>query len=163
MTALRVAPLDETTASDFARLFETHNGVWAAVGAWPFTSRALAAPKTALQNRLEKERRVRVGRAHAILVYDGPACVGWCQFGAAAELPRIKRRRAYSEGLSGPSGLANHVLLRPQQVQAQRSCVFRARRRSTGNRPSRGRTVESYPEGAKIVPSPRPSFITVQS
>jgi GNAT superfamily N-acetyltransferase len=32
-------------------------------------------------------------------VYDGPTCVGWCQFGPAAELPRIKRQRAYREGL----------------------------------------------------------------
>src|SRR5262249_15888983 len=29
------------------------------------------------------------------LVYDGSGCVGWCQFGPAAELPRIKHRRAY--------------------------------------------------------------------
>jgi GNAT superfamily N-acetyltransferase len=31
-------------------------------------------------------------------VYDGPACVGWCQFGPADELPRIKHKRAYLEG-----------------------------------------------------------------
>ncbi|WP_350244997.1 GNAT family N-acetyltransferase [Deinococcus sonorensis] len=43
---------------------------------------------------------VREGRAHAALVYRGPICVGWCQFGSPDELPRIKRRRAYQEGLS---------------------------------------------------------------
>lgn len=56
--------------------------------------------KTAAQNRAEKERRVREGRAHAALVYDGETCVGWCQFGSTDELPRIKHLRAYLEGLS---------------------------------------------------------------
>ena len=44
--------------------------------------------------------RVREGRAHAALVYDGATCVGWCQFGPTDELPRIKHKRAYSEGLT---------------------------------------------------------------
>src|SRR3954465_8385563 len=39
------------------------------------------------------------GAAHAALVYDGARCVGWCQFGPPDELPRIKRRRAYLDGL----------------------------------------------------------------
>lgn len=33
--------------------------------------------------------------------HDG-ICVGWCQFGPAAELPRIKNRRAYEQGLVMP-------------------------------------------------------------
>jgi hypothetical protein len=57
--------------------------------------------RTAQQNRLEKERRVAGGRAHAALVYDGPAAVGWCQFGPAAELPRTKDKRDYLSGLTG--------------------------------------------------------------
>ena len=36
----------------------------------------------------------------AALVYDGPTCVGWCQFGPTEELPRIKHQRAYREGLT---------------------------------------------------------------
>ena len=43
---------------------------------------------------------VRQGTAHAALVYDGTECVGWCQFGPTQELPRIKHRRAYGEGLT---------------------------------------------------------------
>lgn len=76
MTALRVAPLDETTWSDFARLVEMHNGVWGGSGAWPFHPEGVGSTKTARQNPSEKERRVREGRAHAMLVYDGPSCVG---------------------------------------------------------------------------------------
>ncbi|TGT32056.1 GNAT family N-acetyltransferase, partial [Mesorhizobium sp. M4B.F.Ca.ET.169.01.1.1] len=51
-------------------------------------------------NRDAKEARVRDGSAHAALVFDGSACVGWCQFGSTGELPRIKHRRAYEEGLT---------------------------------------------------------------
>ena len=56
--------------------------------------------KTPAQNRAEKESRVREGRAHAALVYDGATCVGWCQFGSPDELPRIKNQRDYREGLT---------------------------------------------------------------
>ena len=47
-----------------------------------------------------KEARVREGRAHASLVFDGPNAVGWCQFGPTAELPNIRSRRSYEEGLA---------------------------------------------------------------
>lgn len=56
--------------------------------------------KTPAQNRTEKECRVNDGTTHAALVYDGANCVGWCQFGSPEELPRIKHRRAYEEGLT---------------------------------------------------------------
>jgi GNAT superfamily N-acetyltransferase len=41
--------------------------------------------------------RVAVGTAHAALVFDGEACIGWCQFGPADELPKIKSRAAYDK------------------------------------------------------------------
>ncbi len=93
MTGLRARPLDETTWSDYAALVERHNGVWG--GCWCMAFHAKGDGK----NRTEKERRVREGRAHAALVYDGATCVGWCQFGSPEELPRIKRRKAYEAGL----------------------------------------------------------------
>jgi hypothetical protein len=51
---------------------------------------------TAEQNRSAKEARVRAGRAHAALVYDGPSVVGWCQFGPTDELPRAPVSEAVS-------------------------------------------------------------------
>lgn len=54
--------------------------------------------KSAELNRTEKEALVRAGRAQAALVYDIVGCVGWCQFGRAPELPRIKNKRAYEAG-----------------------------------------------------------------
>ena len=50
-------------------------------------------------NRAAKEARVRAGTTHAALVLDGDACLGWCQFGSATELPRVKSRRKYEATL----------------------------------------------------------------
>jgi len=98
-TGLSWRPLDETTWSDFARLIEIHNGVWGGCWCMAFHVEGVGRAKTSKQNRIEKECRVREGRAHAALVYDGLVCVAWCQFGSPDELPRIKHRRAYLEGL----------------------------------------------------------------
>jgi GNAT superfamily N-acetyltransferase len=95
----RVKSLDETTWPDFAQLVERHNGVWGGCWCMAFHPEGVGRDRTAAQNRSEKECRVREGRAHAALVYDGATCVGWCQFGPPEELPRIKSRRAYLEGL----------------------------------------------------------------
>jgi GNAT superfamily N-acetyltransferase len=100
MTGLCAKPLDATTWPDFARLVEKHNGVWGGCWCMAFHARDPARTTSVAQNRSEKERRVRDGQAHAALVYDGEAAVGWCQFGPTGELPRIKHARAYREGLT---------------------------------------------------------------
>lgn len=94
MTGFTVRPLDATTWPDFARLVERHNGVWGGCWCMAFHDEG-AGHEGAGQHRADKEARVRSGNAHAALVYDGDTCVGWCQFGSPAELPRIKARRAY--------------------------------------------------------------------
>ena len=93
-------PLDDSTWPDFARLVERHNGVWSGCWCMAFHSEGVGKGKTQEQNRLNKEVRVREGRAHAALVYEGDDCVGWCQFGPTSELPRIKNRRVYESGLA---------------------------------------------------------------
>jgi GNAT superfamily N-acetyltransferase len=102
VTRVHVRPLDETTWPDFARLVERHNGVWGGCWCMAFHPEGVDRTKTPEQNRSEKECRVREGRAHAALVYDDVTCVGWCQFGSPVELPRIKHKRAYLEGLTDP-------------------------------------------------------------
>ena len=99
-TALRARPLEESTWPDFAALVERHNGVWGGCWCMSFHPEAADRTRTAAQNRADKQRRVREGRTHAALVFDGSTCVGWCQFGPTGELPRIKHRRAYEEGLT---------------------------------------------------------------
>lgn len=92
-------PLDAGTWPDFARLVEAHDGVWGGCWCMGFHPKGEGWGKSAELNRAEKEARVREGQAHAALVYDGEQCVGWCQFGVPDELPRIKNRRAYLDGL----------------------------------------------------------------
>lgn len=97
MERFRIRALDASTWPDFARLVERNDGLW---GCWcmAFHAEGIGGAKTAEQSRAEKETRVREGRAHAALVYDDKVCVGWCQFGSADELPRIKQRREYAQG-----------------------------------------------------------------
>ncbi len=66
-----------------------------------FHAEGVGHSKTPLQNHAEKQRRVHEGHAHAALVYNGSTGVGWCQFGPAEELPRIKNKRDYLEGITG--------------------------------------------------------------
>ena len=97
---MTVKPLDETTWPDFAALVERHNGVWGGCWCMSFHQEGFERHRGAAQNRSDKEARVREGRAHAALVFDGETCVGWCQFGPTDELPRIKHQRAYRDGLT---------------------------------------------------------------
>lgn len=92
-------PLNAETWPDFASLVEDHNGVWG--GCWCLGFHDEGAPNvnTPEQRRRLKEARVREGRAHAALVYDGDQCVGWCQFGPTDEVPRINLRKAYNASL----------------------------------------------------------------
>ena len=99
MPTFTTKPLDPTTWPAFAALVERHNGVWS--GCWCMSFHAEGKPNTrsVAQRRCDKETRVREGRAHAALVYDGETCIGWCQFGPTDELPRIKHRRQYEAEL----------------------------------------------------------------
>ena len=95
---LTVNALTTQTWNDFAELVKRHDGVWG--GCWCMSFHSEGVGKTpAAANRSTKEARVKEGRAHAALVYDGSECVGWCQFGPTDELPRIKHRKAYEAGL----------------------------------------------------------------
>lgn len=92
---MRVERLDETTWPAFAALVERHGGIFG--GCWCVGFHPEGC-RTAAENRATKLTRVRAGQAHAALVFDGPDCVGWCQFGPTEELPRIKNRKAYEAG-----------------------------------------------------------------
>jgi GNAT superfamily N-acetyltransferase len=92
-------PLAPETWPAFARLVEKHNGIFG--GCWcisfhlePSEKRHGYAAYRAMKKALVHQRR-----AHAALVFDGPNAVGWCQFGPTAELPNIRSKKAYEEGL----------------------------------------------------------------
>ena len=98
MSDFVVKALDESTWPDFARLVEKHNGVWG--GCWCMAFHEEGVGRSKEIHRAEKEARVREGQAHAALVFVGETAVGWCQFGPTEELPRIKHKKRYFQGLA---------------------------------------------------------------
>ena len=118
----------------------------AAAGASPSTPRASAPGRR--EERAEKECRVREGRAHAALVYDGPTCVGWCQFGpptscraSSTGAPTSKGSAACRSGGSPASSSTRHI-------GAKGSLPPRSRR-SPRDRPARGRNGGELPRGRR--------------
>ncbi|MBS1702096.1 MAG: GNAT family N-acetyltransferase [Armatimonadetes bacterium] len=100
MPEYTVKPLDSSTWPDFASLVERHNGVWGGCWCIGFHQRGTGSYDG---NRSIKETMVREGKTHASLVYDGDLAIGWCQFGPAASLPRIKhRKKIESEPMDAP-------------------------------------------------------------
>lgn len=100
MPGFTIKRLDKTTWPGFAALVERHGGIFG--GCWCLSFHAEGKPGglSVAARCAAKEKRVREGNAHAALVYDGELCVGWCQFGSPDELPRIKNRKTYEEGLT---------------------------------------------------------------
>lgn len=96
----QIKPLDPSTWEAFALLVERNNGVFGGCWCIGFHPEGASKDRTPALNRQRKEERVRAGTAHAALVFLGPDCVGWCQFGSPDEVPRIKSRAAYERGAS---------------------------------------------------------------
>jgi len=88
------------TWDDFAELVEANNGVWGGCWCMGFHPEGLGDRSSATRNRSLKQAHVRQGTVHQVLVYDGKACVGWCQYGSPAELPRINNPKAYLRDLT---------------------------------------------------------------
>ena len=94
-----IKPLDESTWSAFAELVEANGGIFGGCWCMGFHPPDDSHAGDEMPNRLRKLDRVKAGTAHAALVFDGDACLGWCQFGPLDELPRIKSRKEYEKGL----------------------------------------------------------------
>jgi hypothetical protein len=98
--AYTTVALDVETWPLMDALLAAHNGVFG--GCWCLDFHAEGGDKslTPPERREAKRALVERGAAHAALVLDGDACVGWCQFGPTGELPRIKLRRAYERQIA---------------------------------------------------------------
>jgi len=90
-----IKALDRSTWPAFAALVEHNNGIFGGCWCMAFHPEGGDRATQGALNRERKHRRVQSGTAHAALVFDGEECLGWCQFGAPDELPRIKNRAAY--------------------------------------------------------------------
>jgi hypothetical protein len=98
-TGYSTLPLTAETWDDFAELIEANNGVWGGCWCMGFHPEGLDR-SSASHNRKAKQTHVRQGTVRQILVYDRERCVGWCQYGSPAELPRINNQKAYMRELS---------------------------------------------------------------
>jgi len=147
-------PLSEATWPDFAALVERHNGVWGGCWCMGFHEEGVGRHKTPAQNRSEKECRVREGRAHAALVYDGDTCVGWCQFGSPDELPRIKHRRAGRCEQHGARGRVHHRGTAGGRAGANRRSEKWRRRRESRNAANESRVCAAQRHGRRQRRSP---------
>ncbi|MBV9323572.1 MAG: GNAT family N-acetyltransferase [Chloroflexi bacterium] len=96
-----IRSLDASTWEAFADLVERNNGIFG--GCWCMGFHPEMSHTNVAQNRSNKQRRVREGRAHAALVFDENGVPqGWCQYGSPQELPRIKHKRAYEKDAAPP-------------------------------------------------------------
>ncbi|MGH2909743.1 MAG: hypothetical protein ACRDK8_10650 [Solirubrobacteraceae bacterium] len=71
-----IRALDMATWAEFARLAEDHHGVWNGCWCLGFHEEGRNGAHTPAERRVLKQARVREGRAHAALVFDGERCVG---------------------------------------------------------------------------------------
>src|SRR6478672_8504789 len=150
--AYAIKALDETTWDAFATLVERNNGVFGGCWCMGFHPEGVGKETTAKLNRKRKLDRVRAGTAHAALVFGGDDCLGWCQFGSPAELPRIKSRAAYEKGAGEPSDwriACNFVGKGNRRKGVATTALAGALELIAGL----GGTVEGYPEHAGSVPA----------
>jgi len=93
-----------------------------------------------------KEARVLEGRAHAALVFDGPNAVGWCQFGPTEELPNIRSRKVYEEGLRDLPDWRITCFFIDRERRGEGIANFALREALREIARLGGGTVEAYPE-----------------
>jgi GNAT superfamily N-acetyltransferase len=148
-----IKALDETTWDAFAALVDRNNGVFGGCWCLGFHPEGGDKSLTAAQRRQRKLKRVREGTAHAALVFDQDDCVGWCQFGAPDEVPRIKSRAVYEKGQSVPPAwrIACNFVGKGHRRRGVATAALAGALdliAALG-----GGTVEGYPEGAESVPA----------
>lgn len=146
-----VRALDESTWPAFAALVEVNNGVFG--GCWCLGFHLEGAEKGLEDKRERKRLRVVNGDAHAALVFDGDDCVGWCQFGSPAEVPRIKNRRDYDKSGGGSPDwrIACNFVGKGHRRQGVATVALRGALDLIAE--LGGGTVEGYPEPADAVPA----------
>lgn len=153
MQAFTVRALDESTWPAFSELVERNNGVFGGCWCMGFHPEGVGRETTAEQNCERKLERVRAGTAHAALVFDGDDCVGWCQFGAPDEVPRIKSRAAYEKGVTTPPDwrIACNFVGKGHRRQGVATAALEGALDLIAE--LGGGTVEGYPEAADAVPA----------
>jgi GNAT superfamily N-acetyltransferase len=148
-----VKALDESTWDGFAALVERNNGVFGGCWCMGFHPEGVGKETTAALNRKRKLERVRAGTTHAALVFNGNDCLGWCQFGVPAEVPKIKSRPAYEKGVTTPPDwrIACNFVGKGHRRQGVATAALAGALDLIAG--LGGGRVEGYPEGADAVPA----------
>ncbi len=102
--AFTIRELSSRTFSDFEKIAAKQGGCWCMYyqRAKPIRLKS-SDPEWKKINRKDKRALVEKGQSHAVLVYDNETPVGWCQYGAKEELPRIDAGRGYRK-VERPAG-----------------------------------------------------------
>ncbi len=151
--AYRVRPLNALTWPAFAALVEHNNGIFGGCWCIGFHPEGGGTNRTPELNRDRKLARVRAGTAHAALVFRGDDCLGWCQFGSPAELPRIKSRAAYEKGLTSAPDWRIGCCFVGKGLRRQGVAAAALRGALDMIAALGGGVVEGYPETAGAVPA----------
>lgn len=143
---LTSSPLSSQTWPAFARLVEKHGGIFGGCWCISFHLEPGEGKRGAAAYRAMKEARVREGRAHAAFVFDGPSAVGWCQFGPTTELPNIRSKKSYEQGLGKLPDwrITCFFIDRERRGEGIATVALREALREIGR--LGGGTVEAYPE-----------------
>ena len=156
MAAFTTQPLTSATWPQFETLVEAHNGVFG--GCWCIGFHAVSRPgRTYAERREEKRQLVAAGKTHSALVFEGEACVGWCQFGSPAELPEIKNKKNYNATQTGeppPWRITCFFVDRHHRRMGVAATALRGALEQIGQ--LGGGVVEAYPEdlhGNKVSPT----------
>lgn len=142
-------PLTPETWPAFARLVEKHNGIFGGCWCISFHLEPRETRHGAAAYRAMKKARVWNGRAHAALVFDNLNAVGWCQFGPTAELPNIKSKKAYEEGLGELPDWRITCFFIDRERRGEGIATFALREALREITRLGGGTVEAYPEDYK--------------
>lgn len=143
---LSSAPLSPATWPAFARLVEKHDGIFGGCWCISFQLEPGENKRWAGRYRELKEARVRAGRAHAALVFDGTEAIGWCQFGPTAELPNIRSRKEYEIGLGKLPDWRITCFFIDRERRGEGVASFALREAVRCIARAGGGTVEGYPE-----------------
>ncbi len=138
--------LTTATWPAFARLVEKHNGIFGGCWCISFHLEPGETRHGAKAYKAMKKARVWHGQAHAALVFDGPKAVGWCQFGPTAELPNIRSKKAYEDGLEKLPDWRITCFFIDRERRGEGIARFALREALREISRLGGGTVEAYPE-----------------
>jgi GNAT superfamily N-acetyltransferase len=150
--------LSPDTWDDFAKLVEANNGVWGGCWCMGFHPEGLDR-EDASANRDAKRAHVERGTVHQVLVYADEDCVGWCQYGTAAELPNIQNRKAYNKDLVVLPAWRIGCIFTDRSHRGQGVARAAVGAALTAIEASGGGIVEAYPEQVEGRPPQRGSYL----